>query len=53
MNKVQVMVVTVTGIILKHIGRASGETWEVVKVSADKFLDTLKNAMNNIHSKFG
>jgi hypothetical protein len=38
---------------LGDIGRSSGEAWEVVKVSADKILDELKNAMNDIHSKFG
>ena len=38
---------------LKDIGRVSGEAWEVVKVSADKMWDELKNAMNDIHSKFG
>ncbi|MBW8072938.1 MAG: hypothetical protein GJU77_04535 [Ferrovum sp.] len=37
---------------LKEVGRASGEAWTVVKVSADKIWNELKDAMNDIHSKF-
>lgn len=37
---------------MKELGKASGEAWEQVKVTADKIWDDLKAGVADAHSKF-
>lgn len=37
---------------MKELGKASGEAWEQVKVTADKIWDDLKVGVTEAHSKF-
>lgn len=37
---------------MKELGKASGEAWEQVKVTADKVWDDLKSGVADAHSKF-
>lgn len=37
---------------MKELGKASGEAWEQVKVTADKVWDELKSGVADAHSKF-
>jgi len=37
---------------MKELGKAGGEAWEQVKVTADKVWDDLKNGVADAHSKF-
>lgn len=37
---------------IKELGKASGEAWEQVKVTADKIWDDLKVGVTEAHSKF-
>jgi recombinational DNA repair ATPase RecF len=37
---------------MKELGKASGEAWEQVKVTADKVWDELKAGVADAHSKF-
>ncbi len=37
---------------MKELGKASGEAWEQVKLTADKVWDDLKSGVADAHSKF-
>ena len=37
---------------MQELGKASGEAWEQVKVTADKVWDDLKSGVADAHSKF-
>lgn len=37
---------------MKELGKASGDAWEQVKVTADKVWDDLKSGVADAHSKF-
>ena len=37
---------------MRELGKASGEAWEQVKVTADKVWDDLKSGVADAHSKF-
>ena len=37
---------------MRALGKASGEAWEQVKVTADKVWDDLKSGVADAHSKF-
>ncbi|MDO8412968.1 MAG: hypothetical protein Q7S51_04165 [Gallionellaceae bacterium] len=37
---------------MKELGKASGEAWEQIKVTADKIWDELKVGVTEAHSKF-
>lgn len=37
---------------IKELGKASGEAWEQVKVTADKIWDELKDGVADAHAKF-
>ena len=37
---------------MKELGKASGEAWDRVKVTADKIWDELKTGIADAHSKF-
>jgi len=37
---------------MQELGKASGEAWEQVKVTADKIWEDLKAGINEAHSKF-
>ena len=37
---------------IKELGKASGEAWEQVKITADKIWDDLKVGVTEAHSKF-
>lgn len=37
---------------MKELGKASGEAWEQVKVTADQVWDDLKSGVAEAHSKF-
>lgn len=37
---------------MKEMGKASGEAWEQVKVTADKIWEDLKTGVADAHSKF-
>jgi recombinational DNA repair ATPase RecF len=37
---------------MKELGKASGEAWDQVKVTADKIWDDLKSGVADAHSKF-
>jgi hypothetical protein len=37
---------------MKEFGKASGEAWEQVKITADKIWDDLKSGVADAHSKF-
>jgi recombinational DNA repair ATPase RecF len=37
---------------MKELGKATGEAWEQVKVTADKVWDDLKSGVADAHSKF-
>lgn len=37
---------------MKELGKASGDAWEQVKVTADKVWDDLKTGVADAHSKF-
>jgi hypothetical protein len=37
---------------MKELGKATGDAWEQVKVTADKMWDDLKNGLSDAQSKF-
>lgn len=37
---------------IKNLGKASGEAWDQVKLTADKVWDDLKSGVADAHSKF-
>jgi len=37
---------------MNELGKASGEAWEQIRVTADKLWDELKQGLSDVQSKF-